>query len=141
MNMVCSPQGKQVLTGYEVSQQVDVKIRKIDDAGKILGGLGEKGATDVSGLTFKVEKEDELRAKARAEAITKAKEKADKLAKDLGVELVRIVYYNEGGASPLYNFARTMSADAGNTMEKTSPPIPTGENKFVSNVTIVYEIK
>lgn len=136
------PPGKQVLTGYEVSQSVEVKIRKIDDAGKVLAGLGEKGATNLSGLTFMVENEDALRAEARKEAIDKAKAKADVLAKDLGVTLVRIVSYNEGGDYPIYNFARTMAADAKGGVEMAPvPELPTGENKFVSDVTIVYEIK
>lgn len=138
----CPPQGKQVLIGYEVTQSVDIKIRKIDDAGMIVGGLGENGATNMSDLTLKVEEEDGLKAEARAEAIAKAKAKADVLAQSLGVKLVRIVAYNEGGDyPPIYNFARTMAADGMGGAEKAAPDIPTGENKFVSNVTIVYEIQ
>ncbi len=134
------PPGKQVLVGYEVSQSIDVKIRKIDDAGKILGGLGETGATNVSGLTFAVEHPEELQATARKEAIDEARAKADKLAKDLGVTIIRIVSYGEGGDTPVYNFARADGMAMG-ASEKAAPEIPAGENKFMSNVTITYEIK
>lgn len=139
----CPPEGKQVLTGYEVTQSVDVKIRKIDNAGTILGGLADKGATNVSGLTFKVDDEDAVKAKARSSAIAKAKAKADVLAQSLGVSLVRIIAFNEGGNYPVYGYGggaemKTMSAvDAAPSVAT----IPTGENKYVSNVTIVYEIQ
>ncbi|OGZ16600.1 MAG: hypothetical protein A3H76_04180 [Candidatus Lloydbacteria bacterium RIFCSPLOWO2_02_FULL_54_12] len=136
------PPGKQVLTGYEVTQSVEVKVRKLDDAGKILGGLSDNGATNLSGLNFMVENEDAVQREAREEAIAKAKTKAEELAKDLGVSLVRIVSFNEGGNYPIY-YGRAsakmelMSADSG------MPPadIPVGENKYTSNVTIVYEIR
>jgi len=135
------PPGKQVLTGYEVTQSVEVKIRDLDDAGTILGGLSDNGATNVSGLNFLVENEDSVQREAREEAITKAKTKAEELAKDLDVSLVRIVSFNEGGNYPVY-YGRAemklMSADAGASV---AADIPVGENKYTSNVTIVYEIK
>ncbi len=137
------PPGKQVLLGYEVMQSIEVKVRNLDDAGKILGGLTDNGATDVSGLTFSVENEDGIKATVREAAITKAKAKAQQLAKDLGVTLVRIVSFNEGG-----NFAvpyaqvtmKAMSADSG-VAPAAPADVSAGENKYVSNVTIVYEIR
>lgn len=132
---------KQVLTGYEVTQSVEVKIRNLDDAGKVLGGLSDNGATNLSGLNFLVENEDAVKAQAREAAIAKAKAKAVELAKDLGVKLVRIVSFNEGGNYPIfYGGARTMalSADAG---APVVADVPAGQNKYTSNVTIVYEIR
>lgn len=136
--------GKQVLKGYEVSQSVDVKVRNIDDTGKILGIIADSGATNVVGPNMVLEHEDAVKAKAREEAIKKAKIKAELLAKQLGVSLVRIVSFSEGGDFPIYNYARmgmemkAMSADAG---APAPASIPVGENKYVSNVTIVYEIR
>jgi uncharacterized protein YggE len=142
----CPPvEGKQVLVGYEVTQSVDVRIRKIDNAGLVLGGLSDKGAAYVSGLTFKVDDEDGVKEEARKEAIDKAKAKAQKLAKELGVKLVRITSFNEGGSYPMYNYARggmekaTMAMDEG--MQLQSANIPVGENKFTSSVTITYEVR
>lgn len=137
------PPGKQVLLGYEVTQSTEVKVRDLDNAGTILGGLTDNGATDVSGLNFMVENEDGVKATVREMAIAKAKAKADQLAKDLGVSLVRIVSFNEGGNYPMY-YARggmemkAMSADVGN---QSAPIVSAGENKYTSNVTIVYEIR
>jgi uncharacterized protein YggE len=143
------PPSKQVLTGYEVSESVDVKIRNIDKnadvAGTIVGGLADNGATNISGPNFVLEDEDGVKATAREEAITKAKVKAEKLASDLGVKLVRIVSFNEGGNYPTpyaYSGAVMMKAvGADVALSPEAANIPAGQNKYTSNVTIIYEIK
>lgn len=136
------PPGKQVLVGYEVSHSTEIKIRKIDDTGAVLGKLGELQITEVGTVAFSIEDEDKVRAEARAEAIKEAKEKAEILADDLGVDLVRIVSFSEnGGGSPIY-YAKTMDAyGIGGAESAPAPQIPTGENQIVSNVTISYEVR
>jgi uncharacterized protein YggE len=92
--------GKQVLAGYTVSQNVEVKIRDISKAGELLGGVGEFGVTDVSGLSFSVDKIKEVKNQARDAAITDAREQAQVLAKGLGVKLVKITSFSENGNYP-----------------------------------------
>lgn len=142
------PPGKQVLIGYEVSESVEVKIREIDKnadkAGTIVGGLADNGATNISGPNFMLEDEDSVKSIAREEAIKEAKAKAQKLANDLGVTLVRIASFNEGGNYPVYGYGgnvmmKAMSSDSALPPEAAN--IPAGQNKYTSNVTIVYEIK
>src|SRR3989344_3021254 len=137
------PPGKQVLTGFQVSQTLSVKVRDTKKAGDLLSGVGARGATDVSGLSFTIDDEDALKAGDRDKAIAEAKGKAEKLAKALGVSLVRIVGYNENEGGPImYAYglggAERMTADYA---PKVSPEIPAGENKIVSNINIVYEIR
>lgn len=141
------PPGRQVLIGYEVSESVDITIRGIDKnpdiAGTIVGGLADNGATNVSGPNFTLENADAPKAIAREEAITKAKAKAEKLANDLGVTIVRISSFNEGFNYPMAysgGMMKAMSADvAVRTPEVAN--IPAGQNKYTSNVTITYEIR
>ncbi len=135
------PSGQQRLAAYVVSQNVTVKVRKLEDAGKLLAGIGEHGATDISGLTFDFDKRDELVKEARDKAITEARDEADKLAKSLGVKLVRIVSYSDNGNyRPMYAKAYDMEqqSSVGNA---SAPAIPVGEDKIISNVTITYEIR
>ncbi len=130
--------GKQILAAYVVSQMIEVKIRTTADAGKILAGVGELGVTNVSGLNFTNDKDDELKKEAREKAIADARADADRLARDLGVSIVRIVNFSESGNYPSPMMYKTMAADsAGNA----APEVPAGENTFVSNVTITYEIR
>jgi hypothetical protein len=136
------PPGKQVLLGYEVSQTIEVKIRKIDDTGTIVGGIGDKGATNMDGPQFTVENPDAVKAEARKEAITKAQAKAQLLAEDLGVTLVRIVSFSEDGNNIAYGRGGAEKAMAFDMMAQAAPAeVPVGENTFASNVTIVYEIR
>lgn len=132
--------GKRILAAYVVSEYVEVKLRNLSDAGKLIGGLGELGATNVSGLTFGVDKEEEVLKEAREKAIADAKEKAKRLARDLGVSLVRIVSYSDGGGYPGPYYAK-MEMATGAARDSVSPELPSGTNKIVSQVSITYEIR
>src|SRR6185503_18916301 len=76
---VLCPQGKQVLTGYEVTQTTTVKVRDTSKAGDLLAGVGKQGASEVSGLTFTFNDPDSVQNMARDNAIAAAKTKADGL--------------------------------------------------------------
>jgi uncharacterized protein YggE len=136
------PPSKQILTGYEVRQSILVKVRKIDDAGKVLAAVGTAGASDISGINFIVDDEDAKVREARKLAIDDAKAQAQVLANDLGVELGDIVSFSEGGnyPVPMYYASKDMAMGMGGA-ENSAPQLPVGENKITSNVTIVYEIK
>ena len=136
----CTP-GKNVFTGYEVTQSVLIKVRKIEDVGKIVGDLGTSGITNINGLVFDVENKDELQRDARKEAISKAQEKAKQLAKDLGINLGRIVNFSEYNNNPVPYAMGMGGADMAKSLSSVRPELPTGQNKISSNVNIVYEIK
>ena len=132
-----------VLVGYEISQGIEVKVRKIDSAGTILSGIGNLGASNVSGLDFSIDEEEKLKKEARGLAIEDARENAKTLAKNLGVKLVRIINFSESGYFPVY-YREKFSADAvslGMGGDSPTPEIPSGENKITSQVSIVYEIR
>ena len=67
------PPGKQTLGAYVVTQSISVKVRKIAEAGKLISGIGERGATEISGLSFSIDKEEEFKKEAREKAIQKRK--------------------------------------------------------------------
>lgn len=135
------PPGTQVLIGYEVSQSITVKVRKIENAGAVLSKIGNTGVSNVSGLTFLVDKEDDIKSEARAMAIQDAQEKAKVLANQLGVKLVRIVSFSESGDYPIYYGKAAGLGMGGADVAAPVPELPPGENTITSNVTIVYEIR
>lgn len=139
MGSFCPP-GEQIIDGYEVSQMVEVKVRDLNASGTLISGVGERGATDVSGLQFTIDEEDALKAEARAEAIANAQEKAEALADALGVRIVRMIgYYEEEYPKYGYGYGGDMAVME-NSM-RTSPDMPVGENEVTSTVNITYEIK
>jgi uncharacterized protein YggE len=142
----CPPvnNGERVLKGYEVSQTVSVKVRDTAKAGELLASVGSLGAQNVSGLNFTFDDEDKVIADARKEAIEDARAKAKELARTLGVNLVRVVNFQEGygGGPTYYKGVEMMAADGrGGAVANVAPEIPAGENKVTSNVTITYEIR
>lgn len=137
------PPGKQVLIGFEVWQSLSVKVRDTKKAGELLSGVGSKGASEVSGLSFTIDDEDALKKEAREQAIEEAEEKAEELAEALGVKLVRVVGFNEdyGGYPPPIAYGMGGDAMMVREAKMAAPEIPVGENKIVSNVNVTYEIR
>ncbi len=136
------PPGKQTLTGYQASETVSVKVRDTSKAGGLLSAVGSKGATQVSGLSFIVADEKALEAQARGKAIDDARAQAQVLASQLGVTLVRVVGYNEGGGPIYYAKASgVMSMDAASAPAPIAPDIATGQSTITSDVNVTYEIR
>lgn len=140
----CAP-GRQTLIGFEVSQSLSVKVRDTKKAGELLSGVGGKGASEVSGLSFTIDDEDNLRAEARAQAIEDAEKKAEALADELDVKIVRVVgFYEDAGGYPIpYAYGKGGMDMAMNAVaeSRAAPSLPTGENKILLNVNITYEIR
>ncbi len=138
------PPGKSVLSGYDVSQSIEVKIRDLDKAGAIFDTIGSQGVQNVNGLTFSIDDIDTVKAEARNIAIEDAKEKAKTLAKKLGVKLVKITSFYDSSDEVIYPYAREgMGGDIMTLKASVSaaPEIPRGEQKITARVSITYEIK
>lgn len=138
--------GRQVLKGYEVTQTVEVKVHDIVKAGTLFQTVGALGVSNVFGLTFSIDKLEEVKEQARLMAVTNAKQSAEKLAKQLGVKLIGITsFYDQcsyGCYDDSYGRGGAVAPMAANMDSKVeAPAIPVGEQKIQSNVTITYEIK
>lgn len=137
---ICPP-SQRVLRGYEVSQSVDVKIRDLDSVGKVFAGVAQLGATNLGSLQFVIEDEEDLKAEARKLAIDNAKEKAEKLAKDLNAKIIRVVSFNESEGYIAYPMYKTVTLESASSDSYVEPSLPSGENTISSNVNITYEIR
>lgn len=136
------PPGKRVLTGYEVSQQLQVKIRDLAKVGNIIQGAASNGANQIGDLQFTIDKLEDIQKQAREDAINEAKDKANILASQLGVKIVGVVNFSENGYVPYYQEKRLDTMAVGSPGSPApSPNIQTGENKITSTVTITYEIQ
>ncbi len=139
---VCPPGGKSVLTGYGVSQTIEVKVRDLGKAGALFDTIGTAGIKTVNGLSFAIDDIDSVKAIAREEAIKNAKAKAQKIAKELGVRLVKVTSYHDSTDEQSPYYAREgMSADIMTLKASIAPEIPKGEQKVTVNVTITYDIR
>lgn len=144
VNGVCRG-GRQTLRGFEVSQTVTVKVRDTEAAGELLSGIGSRGVSDVSGLSFTVDDEEALQEQAREAAIEEARKKAEELADQLGVDIVRVVGFSENSYGYPTPYAYGRGGVAMDSMAEAqnakAPSLPTGENKITSDVSVTYEIR
>lgn len=132
----CPPM-KPKLDGYEVAETIQVKVRNINDSGKVLALLGTNNITEISGPNFTVDDMEKINTEAKTKAIADAKVKAKATAKALGVDLGRITGFSEDNnyGRPMYS---VMSAKAEGVSDVT---IPVGESVIKKTVSITYELE
>jgi uncharacterized protein YggE len=73
--------------GFQVSQSLSVKVRKIETSGDVIDAAVGAGATDIGGISFSVSDPAGATAQARAAAIADALARAKALADAAGVSL------------------------------------------------------
>ncbi len=140
---VCPPYTPKI-SGYQVSQSVTVKVRKVDQAGEVLGLVGKANITEISGPDFTVDSIEEYKAEAKEKAIKEAERKAQELASSLGVSLGAIISFSDsdGGYMPMmYAKSAAMPMDMAGSMRAEAVSLPQGENVIKSNVSITYVLK
>lgn len=133
---------ERVQDGFQVTQTVSVKVRDTGTAGAVIAGVGERGATNISSLDFTIDDADLLRADARKEAIADAQEKAKILAKQLGVNIIRLASYREGGSyyQPRYE-NKVMAYDLAEADGFGGAEMPVGEESMKVQVNVVYIVE
>lgn len=129
------PSGQSKITGYQVSNQLTVRIRDLAASGPLLDKVVSAGANRVNGISFEIDKPDALRDTAIQAAIAEAKRKAELMAAAAGVKLgaIQSVNANEGGGQPIF---RAMA------MKDAAPAMPVlgGTQEITATATIVYAI-
>lgn len=132
------------IVGYTVRQMVSVKVWKFDVVGDILSGVVDNGANSVSQLSFTVDDPTAVENEARAQALTKAKEKAKAMAEAGGFRLGRLLNISEGGAVPYYDkrlYAAESFGMGGDSAPAPAPTVEVGSQEFQVTMMLTYEIR
>ena len=126
-----------VITGYQASNTVSIKVRDIARLGEVLDALVASGANQVNGPSFEIDQPEAVYDEARQEALKQARARAEMYAKSLGMKVRRIVSISEGGGfQPPVPMMKTMAMDA--RME--SAPVAPGETTLSANLDVVFEL-
>lgn len=128
------------MVGYTIIQTVNVKVRDFTKVGDIMSGVVLNGANKVSSLSFSIDDPTSVQNEARAEAITKAKEKAESVAKAGGFKIGKLIGIQEGYYSAYGRDNYLMSSAVG-VAKESAPTIEAGSQEVIINVTMQYEIK
>ena len=126
-----------VITGYQASNTVSLKVRDIAKLGRTLDALVASGANQVNGPAFEVDKPDEGYDEARIAALRKAEARAQTYARAMGLRVRRVVSISEGGGfQPPMPMVRAMA------MEKAQAdtPVSPGESTLSVNLEVVFEL-
>jgi uncharacterized protein YggE len=100
------------ISGYRVSNQVNVTIRDISKVSDVLAAAIDAGANSIYGVYFSVSDPAALEAEARAAAMADAEQRAASLAELGNVELGSISIISEVIGSPVQPFVRGLGGGA-----------------------------
>jgi len=124
------------LTGYQVSNDVTVRLEDIGKVGNALDALVAAGANQMNGISFSIQNPAPVLERARAEAVADARTRAETYAKAAGVSLGTIMSISEGGGEAprpvMYRMAAAMAAPP--------TPVAAGEQTVSADVAMVWEI-
>ena len=129
---------QQRFIGYDVMNQVQVKLRELTRAGEVLDALVSAGANNIYGPNFMLEADEGAKADARAKAFARGRTMAQEYARMAGMSGVRLLEVSEVFQSygrPIVA-AAAMRAEAGDA----STPIEPGEVGTGVNLTVKYEM-
>lgn len=130
--------GSGVITGYQVTNSVELTIRDIDTVGDYIDVAAENGANANYSINFGLLDNSGFYNEALAEAVTKAKAKADTIAAAGGYKIIGTLDISESQSyySPPYKYYDMAESAAG-----ASTPVTAGLLEITANVTIVYQIQ
>ncbi len=130
------------ITGYNVSNSISVKVRKVEDAGDIIDIAAAAGGDSIriNGISFTVDNPEQYNEQARELAMADALQRAEQLASLGGVELGKPAYITESGSytpSPVYY--ESVGRDA--TTPSVATPVTPGETIIQLSVQVIYNIQ
>ena len=124
------------LTGYQVNNEVSVRLDDVSKLGAALDALVTAGANQMNGINFSIREPAPLLEKARAAAVADARARAETYAKAAGVTLGPVQSIHEAGAEPPRPMYKVMAMSA-----ERSVPVAAGEESVTADVSIVWEIR
>ena len=130
------------IIGYSLDQTLEVRLKDFSKVGEIVAGLTRNGANEIKGLSFVLsdEAEKNLKKEARELAIADAYQNLDNLKKSLNIKNVKLIGFSEDGNQPI-TYQRLDATLQNEYLKSSISPILAGENEFVSNVYLVFELR
>lgn len=129
--------GESSITGYSVTNTVQVTVRDIKKTGSVIDTASVNGANITNGISFGLSDYEKYYNQALKSAITAAKKRAETIAGALSISLKKPVTVTDNGATaPVYNYR---SYDMNAVSAKVATPVEAGSIEVTANVNMVYE--
>lgn len=129
---------KSILNGYRVFNQVTVRTKKIEIAGRIIDNAIQSGANQVQGITFTLSEEKEYCEDILRRAAERAKKEASFVARTLGTAIAGIKTISPSCGRQLHPIYRqaVMETKMANAVPETS--IEAGDIMVSATVNVVF---
>jgi uncharacterized protein YggE len=127
------------ITGFEVTNQLQVTVRDTDKLGEILDSAVQAGANSIYGVNFLVSDQTAAASQARVKAVDDARAKAEELAAATGLTLGPVVAISEGAPpviGPVYG-----RGGGGAAMAAAPVPVQPGSTTVAVDVMMTYELR
>jgi uncharacterized protein len=129
------------IKGYEVSNRVTVRIRRLDNIGPVMDALVAQGVNEINGPNFGLDNPEAELDTARTQAMATAMRRAELYATASGMRVKRVITINESGGyeppqpRPMM-MARAMVADAA-----AETPVAPGEVTLSIQLNVQFELE
>ena len=133
--------GRNFITGYTLTQTVEVKIKDLTKVAGVLGGLAPLGVNQIGGVNFTFQDQDTFIAAARSDAMNKAKQQAMAMASEAGASLGEVVTVSESSYIPFPQTPYAVSNAMGAVAAPVTPSIQPGSQDVTDSVTVTYELR
>lgn len=137
-----SQTGEQEEKGYQVSNNLTVTVRSINETGKVIDAALKAGANQLSNVSFYTNDTAEAYTQARKQAVMHAQDAARVLSESAGRKIGKLVFIEEFTNDSAYR--NTVAFDAAMLKSASfgeSTPITPGDTEVSVTVRAVFELK
>ena len=124
------------LSGYELSNVVEVLVRDLARLGDVVDGTLRAGATSMDSLSFRVAEPADAEREARIRAMSEARARADVFAEAAGLTITGVSDIVEG--SPVGPPIPVAKAERMMLASDTATPVEAGSTEISVTVTVTY---
>ena len=125
------------IIGYQARNNVQVRVRRLGEMGRVIDALVSVGANEVNGPNFTLDEPKAAQDEARVEAIATGRQRAELYARAAGMRVVRILSISEGGGHyPVEQIVVT-----GGRVGAAAPPPPIAPGEVSVGVTVSMQFE
>ncbi|MEM9364506.1 MAG: SIMPL domain-containing protein [Planctomycetota bacterium] len=125
------------ISGYSVSNQIRIRVRELDNLGRLLDELVAAGSNQISGISFDIDDPIKLQDAAKQAAVKDAMRVAKLYADAAGVRVGSLISLSESSSAsqpPMPMARMAMAAEA------SAVPIAEGEKTITATIEAVFGI-
>jgi uncharacterized protein len=134
--------GRQRITGYESTNMVSIRVKDMARISDVVDAVVADGGNRLDGIAFSMDDSASAEQSAYADAVRKARQRADAYAAGAGLKVHRVISISEGTGSgpvpvgmPMAEQRVAMDAAAAST------PVSAGQISTGATVTAVFELR